>query len=73
MENFKNPWLFIILILAVGGGLFYWYEYRPTEIKQVCSAEARFDQRAFKESDDTKRQAFINMYYDDCLMRFGLK
>lgn len=62
-----------IVALCVVGVAFYWYEYRPSKVRQQCSAEARFDQRAISESNDVKRQEFINMYYDDCLMRFGLK
>lgn len=62
-----------LIALFMIGFAFYWYEYRPTKIKQQCSAEARLDRRAIGESNDIKRQEFINMYYDDCLMRFGLK
>ncbi|MEA3273402.1 MAG: hypothetical protein U9Q72_02300 [Patescibacteria group bacterium] len=69
----KNYTIIIIIALCVVGIVFYWYGYRPSKIKQQCSAEARFDQRAINESNDVKRQEFINMYYDDCLMRFGLK
>ena len=61
------------LSLFVVVGAFYWFEWRPNKIKERCSAEARFDIRAISEPDDNKRQEFINNYYDDCLMRFGLK
>lgn len=69
----KNYTAVAIIALCIISGAFYWYEYRPSQIKQQCSADARFDQRAISESNDVKRQEFINMYYDDCLMRFGLK
>jgi hypothetical protein len=62
----------IMLGLLILGGAFYWYEYKPSKIKQQCSAEARFDQRAILEPNDSKRQEVINMYYEDCLMRFGI-
>jgi hypothetical protein len=62
-----------IILLVILGFAFYWYSWRPTKIKQRCSAEARFDRRATLEPDDIKRQEFINTYYEDCLMRFGLK
>lgn len=62
-----------IALIAILGIAFYWYEYRPSQFKQRCSAEARMDSRAIGESDDIKRQEFINRYYDDCLMRWGLK
>jgi hypothetical protein len=69
----KNYTIIAIIILCLVGFAFYWYEYRPSKIKQQCSADARFDQRAINEASNIKRQEFINMYYDDCLMRFGLK
>jgi hypothetical protein len=28
---------FLFLVLIIAGGLFYWYEYRPTKIRQECS------------------------------------
>lgn len=71
-----NNWLkitTIFVILITMGCAFYWFEYRPTKIKERCSAEAHFDKRALLEFDDAKRQEFINNYYDDCLMSFGLK
>lgn len=68
----KNFTLVIILALLILG-FFYWYEYRPSKIKEMCSADARFDNRAISEPDNNKRQEFINNYYSDCLIRFGLK
>ncbi len=62
----------IALLIIAGISAFDWYEYRPTKIKEKCSAEARFDKRAdFLIGDEYEK--FINNYYDDCLMRFGLK
>jgi hypothetical protein len=63
----------VALLIIVGALAFYWFSYRPMQFKQMCFAEAEFDRRATNELDNTKRQEFINMYYDDCLMRFGLK
>lgn len=60
-------------VLIILGTTFYWFAYRPSKLKQQCSAEARFDTRAISEPSDAKRQEFINTYYDDCLMRWGLK
>lgn len=72
-KGFAPIAIILIIILFVIGFVFYWYEYRPTKIKERCSAEAHFDIRAISESSDTKRQEFIEIYYNDCLMRFGLK
>jgi len=71
-EKIKKYWWVIAIALLIGGA-FYWYKWRPSQIRQRCSAEARFDIRATLENDDYKRQEFINSYYEDCLMRFGLK
>lgn len=69
----KNYTTIALIAFFIIGGAFYRYEYRPSKIKQRCSAEARFDQRAIGEGNDIKRQEFIDTYYNDCLMRFGLK
>jgi predicted negative regulator of RcsB-dependent stress response len=70
----KENWfkLAIILLLLF---CFYWYEWRPTQVKQRCSAEARFSGGALDRlaRSDIENQKFINDYYNDCLMRFGLK
>ncbi len=73
----KKIYIIIALIFFLMIGFaFYWYEYRPTKIKERCSADAHFDAAnrldlsAFREKS---RQEFINNYYNDCLMRFGLK
>ena len=71
-QNWFKISLLIIIIIVISGA-FYWYEWRPTKIKERCSTEAHFDMRAVLELDDNKRQEFINNYYDDCLMRFGLE
>jgi len=71
-ENwFKLTIILVLLILLFGA--YYFKQYKPTKIKSACSAEARFDRRALSEPNDIKRQEFINRYYDDCLMRFGLR
>ena len=73
MEKIKQYKFIILIVIIILGFAFYWYEWRPSKIKQQCSAEARFDRRTTLELDDIKRQEFINTYYEDCLMRFGLK
>lgn len=73
MKNLKNCNLFWIIIIVIFSFLFYWFEYNPNQIKKRCSAEARFNTEAVLESNYKKRQDFINSYYNDCLMRFGLK
>ena len=74
----KNKKTILITLIAVVGLLlisfaFYWFEYRPAKIKGACSAEAHMGLRILAEDNDNKRQEMINDYYNDCLMRFGLK
>lgn len=37
MKKLKKHWAIILLIFLFIGGLFYWYEWRPSKIKQNCS------------------------------------
>ena len=63
----------LISLISVLGLAFYWYSYRPSQLKQQCYADAEFDSRATTQPDDAKRQEFINNYYSDCITRWGLK
>lgn len=60
-------------IFVIGASLFYWYEWRPINIKERCYAEAEFDQASLNQSDDILRNILINRYYEKCLKRFGIK
>lgn len=71
-ENCFKIGLLTMLFISVAGA-FYWYSYRPSQIKERCSAEAHVGLRILAEANDEKRQEMINTNYDDCLMRFGLK
>lgn len=73
MNKLKEYKYIILIVIIILGFVFYWYEYKPVKIKERCSADAHLDSRAILENNDTKRQEFINNYYNDCLMRFGLK
>jgi len=74
-ENWFKVGLITILVISIAGA-FYWFEYRPTKIKERCSADAHFDTAGFLNLGafgGKDQQEHINDYYDDCLMRFGLK
>jgi len=43
----------------VGGGLFYWYEWRPSQIRKRCASESA--------------NAFFGKLYEACLNKNGLK
>lgn len=61
----------IILLLLIGGGLFYWYEWKPSKIGERCLAEAEFN--SVHLSDSVLRQQAIDDYYRNCTRRFGLE
>lgn len=70
----NKQYLGLVAVLVVAGAIaFYWYAYRPSQIRERCYAEAEFDQRAISQPDDAKRRDFINGYYADCLKRFGIE
>ncbi len=54
MKQKKNPAIFdrpltllVTIALLIGGGLFFWYEYRPGIVREKCSIEA--EKRADKD------------------------
>jgi hypothetical protein len=38
MKKLRERWYIILLILSLVCGGFYWYEYRPSQIKKECSS-----------------------------------
>lgn len=73
MEKLKQYKFIILIGLVILGFAFYWYEYRPTKIREKCFAEAEFDQVAKGKYIGVYERTLIDRYYSDCLMRFGLK
>jgi len=62
MEKIKEYKGIIILILVVLGGAFYWYEWRPTQIRKICF------NAVLSASAGTTEQL-----YNNCLGIHGLK
>jgi CHASE3 domain sensor protein len=54
--------LLIILLLGILGGIFYWFAYRPSEIRKSCYEETRETSRRIRDDE-----------YRRCLMKNGLK
>jgi hypothetical protein len=59
-EQIKKYWWIIIVILIVGFS-FYWYEWRPSQIRIECSKVC-----------DLIAGEFCEDKYQDCLFRHGL-
>lgn len=53
-----------VLILAVIGSLFYWYEYRPMKIKQGCMRDSL-------KSDKVKDRDDLRYFYWKCTIEKG--
>jgi hypothetical protein len=69
MKFSKQFWLLILGILLISGGVFYWYEYRPSKIRTECNEYA--DKRSRDGSlNDAERYEFR---YKFCLSQKGLK
>jgi hypothetical protein len=63
---FKRPFgRLIVLALLIGAGLFFWYEYWPSVVREKCSMEA--EKRADKDP-------FVyEIIYRHCLRTHGIE
>lgn len=66
LNFFDRPFAFLItLVILIGAGLFFWYEYRPAMVREKCSIEA--EKRAEKDP-------FVyEIIYRHCLRRHGIE
>jgi hypothetical protein len=73
-----------LVILAILGFAFYWYSWRPTQIKKECFNQADKQKKAVINSEDvllsggfplTQRADYdkvFNDIYQECLLKNGL-
>ena len=73
--NKKTIIISSILIILISGGAFYWFQWRPTEIKKEC----------FRRSDEVKNLMIkaqksgeqidytVNYIYKNCLRENGIE
>jgi len=64
--------ILLVLVLTIWIVRINRYVLKPLKIRQQCFSEAEFDKQAMLEFDETKRQEFIDVYYENCLKRFGI-
>ena len=72
-----------VVIFLVVGTIFYWYEYRPNQIRKECAETSPTTQSVLVKSDETLfgvsglldyyKQEPTDIYYKTCLRRNGLK
>lgn len=66
-KSLKRKWIFlIVLVLLIAGSLFYWYEYRPTQIIRNCN------KKAMKSVMDTNMDIYDEVY-SICLRDHGIE
>lgn len=62
-----------LAILIILGLAFYWFQWRPTEIRQRCFAEATISSGGGIGWNNAVEQENINNYYSNCLKMWGLE
>ena len=66
LEVLKVPLLILIVfVFFIAGGLFYWYEYRPSMIREACSE--------FAEKESGKDLFVYEIIYRHCVRKNGLE
>jgi len=71
-EKIKKYWWIIIIVLFVGG-IFYWYEWRPNQIRKMCQRKIEKQDRELLESAiKSKILKESGDIYDFCLRKYGL-
>jgi len=76
-KNMKNLFkiCLIIIILAIIGGAFYWYEWRPSQIRKSCQEKIeKQDKELFADVVKSRIMgAKEGDVYDFCLRKSGLE
>lgn len=76
-ENWFKAGILAILLISIFGG-FYWYEWRPAQIRKECSGVAAGSQdeglSASRFADIVSENTYFNEpTYKKCLLERGLK
>jgi len=65
--------ILIVIILAILGGAFYWFEWRPAQIRKMCYTEKQYYREDLKGITDEKANELTEQRYQDCLRKFGVE
>ncbi|PIP31957.1 hypothetical protein COX24_00880 [bacterium (Candidatus Gribaldobacteria) CG23_combo_of_CG06-09_8_20_14_all_37_87_8] len=68
--------ILLIIVLAVLGGVFYWYEWRPSQIRIRCNDSAFNSSMASTDASSytqNGRMELKDKFYKDCLRYEGLE
>lgn len=84
MEKIKQYKFAILIILIILGFLFYWYEWRPRQIKNKCNDEAKTQAQELYNQEHSSNLWIIERergtysasqyenFYQECIRRKGL-
>jgi len=77
MNWLKQNWfklIIIIIILKVIVGSFYWFEWRPSQIRKICQEKVENHNRELLESAiKSKLIKEGGDIYDFCIRQYGLE
>lgn len=74
--NLSKNWVKIIVIvfvLILIGGTFYWFQWRPAQIRKECGQRKNFCIVNYDDNDTYKCLILEQIRYRDCLMSNGLE
>jgi preprotein translocase subunit YajC len=54
MKDKAMNWIIVGTIIVIISGLFYWYEWRPSEVRQNCHKEAKDTETKLDKIDITQ-------------------
>lgn len=75
-NNFMNKKTIIILsilIILISTGIFYWFQWRPTQIRKNCYNLAIKNPFKNPNATETERRSELNFVYQNCLKMNGLE
>ena len=82
----KGKIILIVIVVALLGGIFYWFQWRPTQIRKTCikTIEASKNEKgndgyltneAFEQRlrEIKSGESFDESSYNKCLLGYGLE
>jgi hypothetical protein len=61
-----------LMVIAILGGLFYWFEWRPSQIRKECYDSAIKNPFKNPNATESERRSELNFIYENCLKMNGL-
>ena len=71
--NKKTIAILSILIIFILGAIFYWFQWRPTQIRKNCYNSAIKNPFKNPNATELERRSKLDFIYQNCLKMNGLK